>query len=377
MSKILDILKAPIVFLLRRPVLWFAKKVASSPDRQMVFERLSEIYQDIISNPESKHGSLYKLDFKDNNFIIFSDLHKGNRGRRDEFKAAEKNYLAALEHYDKNGTNYINLGDSEEFWKFNIFQIMQHNKKTFEAERKFVDRKAFYKVYGNHDLFWKIDPFSNMFLWQVYGKAINIYGAIVIRVAYEDGKNIDVFCTHGHQGDRRSDGNNFSIWFVSYIWGPLQGFLGININTPAVVNAEKTLHNRLMYDWSQEQQNVVLVTGHTHQPIFHSYSHIQYLKGLLIEAKEKGDKKLEKELTQKIERHPSQCTEEVNGLPRYKPTYFNAGCGCYADGSLTGIEIKEGKFRLICWNEDESGKPQREVLEELPLEELQQMFFDQ
>jgi hypothetical protein len=31
--------------------------------------------------------------------------------------------------------------------------------------------------------------------------------------------------THGHQGDLQSDGNWFSKWFVSSIWGPLQGYL--------------------------------------------------------------------------------------------------------------------------------------------------------
>ncbi|MBW3467439.1 metallophosphoesterase [Arthrospiribacter ruber] len=375
MRNFLKLLKRPIVFLLRRPVLWFAKKVASSPDREKVFERLSEVYEDIISNPKSKYGNLYTKDFRDNNFIIFSDLHKGNKGRRDEFRHAEGNYLAALEYYNTHQANYINLGDSEEFWKFNIFQIMQHNKKNFEAEKKFVSRKAFYKVYGNHDLFWKIDPFANMFLWQLYGETIRIYGGIVIRVHYDEGRHIDVFCTHGHQGDRRSDGNKFSVWFVSYIWGPLQGFLGININTPAVVQSEKTLHNRLMYEWSQQQENVVLITGHTHQPIFHSYSHIQYLKASLEEAKEAGDKEKEKALLEQIERHPSQCEDEKAALPKYKPTYFNAGCCCYDDGSITGIEIKDGIFRLVRWHYTEKGKSEREILEELPLEELQKMFF--
>lgn len=373
-QKFLEILKVPIVLLLRKPVLWLAKKVAAAPERDYVFERLSELYKEIVDNPKSKQGAMYELDLKSGTTIIFSDHHKGNRGRSDEFRFSEKNYLAALEYYEAKKANYINLGDSEEFWKFNIYSIMKHNRATFEAEKKFIKRNAFYKIYGNHDLLWKIDPFSKMFLREIYDKAINIYGGIVIRVRLEDKKYIDVFCTHGHQGDRRSDGNRFSVWFVTYIWAPLQAFLDININTPASVHGEKTLHNRLMYEWSQTQENLILITGHTHQPIFHSYSHIRHLRQQLDEALTNGNQMLANELGEKIARHPSQCDKEGHPNGQYKPTYFNAGCCCYSDHSITGIEIADGKIRLVSWQET-NGKPEREVLEELPLSELKHMFF--
>ncbi|WP_194976271.1 metallophosphoesterase [Aquiflexum lacus] len=375
LDKLFAWIKAPIVFVLRKPIIWFSKKVSSSPDKEFVFKRLTEIYEDITQNPKPADGALYHLDMRANNFIILSDVHKGNRKGRDEFRNAEKNYLAALDYYNENGAYYVNLGDSEEFWKFNIFSIMQHNKATFEAEKKFIDRKAFFKIYGNHDLFWKIDPFSKMYLREIYDKAINIYGGIVIRVKYENGEYIDVFCTHGHQGDKRSDGSKFSIWFVAYIWGPLQSFLDININTPAVGKKEKTLHNRLMYEWSQQQKNLILVTGHTHQPIFHSYSHIKVLKQQLEEAKTQGNEEMIQELEDRIERHPSQCALGDADLPQYRPTYFNAGCCCFSDDSISGIEIADGKVRLVKWAEIE-GVSQREILEELPLKELYHMFFD-
>jgi UDP-2,3-diacylglucosamine pyrophosphatase LpxH len=374
MRKIFSTLKKPIVYLLRKPTLWISQKVSASPDRQFVFERLTELYQDIIKHPKSKQGALYELDFKNGTTILFSDHHKGNRGRSDEFRFAEKNYLAALAYYDKMKANYINLGDSEEFWKFNIFSIMKHNQETFEAEKKFVKRNAFYKIYGNHDIFWKIDPFSKMFLRELYGKAINIYGGIVIRVKYPDNKHIDVFCTHGHQGDKNSDGNKFSVWFVSYIWAPLQSFLEININTPARELGKKKLHNQMMYDWSQEQENLILITGHTHQPIFHSYSHLHYLQEQLQLAKTAGDVEKILDIEEKIERHPSQCDGNPQPLSQYRPTYFNTGCCCYSDNSITGIEISDGYARLVSWHEEEV-ETVREVLEELPLSELKHMFF--
>ena len=81
------------------------------------------------------------------------------------------------------------------------------------------------------------------------------------------------------------------------------------------------------------------------------------------------------ELEEKIKRHPSQCTLGVEDLPKYKPTYFNAGCCCYSDNSISGIEIADGFVRLVRWAEEE-GISKREVLEELPLGEMKDMFMD-
>ena len=78
---------------------------------------------------------------------------------------------------------------------------------------------------------------------------------------------------------------------------------------------------------------------------------------------------------EKIKRHPSQCTLGVADLPKYKPTYFNAGCCCYSDNSISGIEIADGFVRLVRWAEEE-GISKREVLEELPLGEMKDMFMD-
>jgi hypothetical protein len=52
-----------------------------------------------------------------------------------------------------------------------------------------------------------------------------------------------------------------------------------------------------------------------------------------------------------------------------KPSYFNSGCCCFADGDITGIEVEDGKIRLIKWTL-ENEKPQRQLLEEVSLEDL-------
>ncbi|WP_194775352.1 metallophosphoesterase [Pararhodonellum marinum] len=374
--KLVRLIKAPIVFVLKRPIIWFSQRVSSSPQKEAVFERLSEIYEGITSDSDLKEGAMYDINLKDGrSTIILTDHHKGNRRGGDEFRHTEGTYLAALDYYDQKDSYYINLGDSEELWKYNIFSIMKKNKATFEAEKKFVKRKAFFKLYGNHDIFWKIDPFASFYLWQLYGKPINIYGGIVIRVNYAEGHYIDFFCTHGHQGDSRSDGNWFSKWFVAYIWGPLQSFLEININTPALSQQEKTYHNQLMYEWSQNQKNLVLITGHTHQTIFHSYSHIQWLKQQLSIAQDQGLEEEAASWQEKINRHPSQCDGRLTDKNGEKPTYFNAGCCCFNDGSMSGIEISGGQIALVRWANEE-GEYKRKVLEALPLIELHHLFYD-
>jgi hypothetical protein len=52
-----------------------------------------------------------------------------------------------------------------------------------------------------------------------------------------------------------------------------------------------------------------------------------------------------------------------------KPTYFNSGCCCYNDGTITGIEICDGFIRLIKWSLLD-GEPARAVAEEETLQSL-------
>jgi hypothetical protein len=106
--------------------------------------------------------------------------------------------------------------------------------------------------------------------------------------------------THGHQGDLQSDGNWFSKWFVSNVWGPLQAYLRINPNTPAYDNQLKSAHNAIMYDWTAKQSGLALITGHTHQPVFNSLTHLERTYIRLEAAKKSGNhteiQKIEAEL---------------------------------------------------------------------------------
>ncbi|TAD81824.1 MAG: metallophosphoesterase [Bacteroidetes bacterium] len=366
------VLAAPRRFLqwvLTKPITALANKMSSAPKKPAVFASLSKLY-DAATDPTNSNAELIEINTGQQPLIIFSDLHKGGRNGADDFRLSEKNYLAALQHYNSKGFYYINLGDSEELWENNIFSVLKHNKATFAAEKRFVDRQAFCKVYGNHDIFWKHDPLKNEYLKTMYGQPIPVYGGVLIQVQLRSGTTIQLFCTHGHQGDANSDGNWLSAFFVTYFWGPLQAFLRINTNTPATVVAYKTLHNSMMYDWSAAQQNMILVTGHTHQPVFKSLTHLERLYQKLDLAKQQNDHATMAAIAGEIPRRRREYDHVNDRFNQMRPTYFNTGCGCFSDGTVSGLEIDGDMVRLVLWKYNGSGIPTRQVAEEASLEEL-------
>ncbi|MCW3116327.1 MAG: metallophosphoesterase [Chitinophagaceae bacterium] len=356
-----------IRWLLLKPVLWATARFSSKPDRARIFNALSKLYGNIIRHP-GKKGLVIPFELYSGKFIIFSDQHKGARNGADDFAMAEPNYLSALDYYNRNGFQFISLGDNEELWENSLAQVKKNNNRTFDAEKKFIDRNAFVKIFGNHDLYWQNDPFASLQLKSIYNAEIKIYEGVIL-VVEMGARPLHVFCTHGHQGDAQSDGNWFSKFFVSNIWGPLQGYLRINPNTPAYNNEEKTLHNEIMYDWAARQKNILLVTGHTHQPVFESLTLLESLYKQMQAAKRDNNSTAMEALRKKIGKSEREFSSVSIDYLTMKPAYFNSGCCCFSDGDITGLEIDQGCFRLIRWTlEDE--RSQRSVLEEISLEQL-------
>jgi predicted phosphodiesterase len=353
--------------LLTRPVAKLADKLSSRPDKKRVNRALSNLYNNIIAKP-GKKGLLIPFDTETNRFIIFSDQHKGARDDMDIFALAEDNYLTALTYYEQQQFFYINLGDSEELWENLFITIKRHNKATFEHEKRFLNRNAFLKIFGNHDLYWDNDPLAAIGLQQIYGQQVKIYAGAILQTRVNN-KPLNIYLTHGHQGDLQCDGNWFSKWFVSDIWAPFQAYLKININTPANYDQLKTDHNRIMYEWSAQRKNTVLITGHTHQPVFRSLTHLEKLYDQLTRAQKAGDISTIAAIQQQItQRHIKG--DVVPNFSAYHPTYFNSGCCCFDDGDITGIEIADGFIRLIKWEYNKQKISERQVLEECRLDEL-------
>jgi predicted phosphodiesterase len=353
--------------LLAPPVTSLANRFSSRPDKRRVDQALSDLHE-AISGGNERLGKVITFHPAKDKFIILSDQHKGARDGADVFALAEKNYFAALEHYCQNNFFYINLGDSEELWENLFVTVKRHNKATFQAEKKFLDQEMFLKVYGNHDLYWDNDPLAGISLQQIYGQKIPIYEGVILKTKLKN-KPLEIYLTHGHQGDLQSDGNWFSKWFVSDVWGPLEGWLRINPNTPANNDELKTAHNQLMYSWSAKQKNLLLITGHTHQPVFRSLTHIEQLFEDLRQLK-KGDNQSAIETKLKQIGRREEKGDHMSGSQKILDTYFNSGCCCFDDGDITGIELENGFIRLVKWAYDSHKKSNREVLGECELEEL-------
>ncbi|MFN2456785.1 MAG: metallophosphoesterase [Chitinophagaceae bacterium] len=352
--------------ILFKPILWLTNKYSSKPDKQRIFKALSDLLQSIL-NEEKTKGLIIPFDAT-SKFIIFSDQHKGRRNGADDFMLCEPNYLAALDYYNQNGYYFIALGDCEELWENTLTSVKREHQPSFEKEIQFIPRNAFIKIFGNHDLHWQNDPLAPFQLKEIYGVEVPIYEGVVLQLILPN-KVVNIFCTHGHQGDKVSDGNRFSKFFISKIWAPLQAFLKINPNTPAYDGHLKTLHNNLMYEWSAQQENLLLITGHTHQPLFESLTHLERLYRQLLFARRQEDVSLIASLEKEIQVRKYEYSSVSEDYVAMKPYYFNSGCCCFSDGDITGIEIADGSLRLIKW-QAKKGEPERLVLEEAPLEEL-------
>jgi predicted phosphodiesterase len=389
-----------VQIILLKPILWFSRKFTSRPERSRIFKALSELFRNIKEEP-GKKGIV--LTLKENSrIIVFSDQHRGAKNGADDFMKAEGSYLAALDHYFRNRFQFISLGDSEELWENTLMQVKKNNTITFEAEKKFILHDRFFKVFGNHDLYWDNTILPSQQLKAIYGKKLRVFEGMILERENknETGKkpreikkakepfsffkktNIDddklpiadcpltIFLTHGHQGDASSDGNWFSKFFVANIWAPLQAYLRVNFNTPAYDEDLKTAHNLLMYEWSAKYKNLALITGHTHQPVFESLTHPERLyKKLGLAVKEKRIEEanaIEAEIKKRGRDYKTTPAQFLN----VKPSYFNSGCCCFRDGDITGIEITYEKLTLVKW----SLAKNREVLEEISLDMLQSLL---
>lgn len=245
-----------------------------------------------------------------------------------------------MDHYHDQCFTYINLGDSEELWKYKPSQVLPEIKDALAAEAAFQPDNKYYRTFGNHDIIWKNKLDVQMLLKPYFTMPLPVPEGIVLRTTINN-HPLHIFLTHGHQGDKLSDGNRLSTWFVAHIWTPIQRYLQLNVNTPSKDDKLLNRHNKMMYEWSSKRKNVLLITGHTHQPVFASG---------------------------KYSDHPAN---DIPGETKniVKPTYFNTGCCCFSDGDITGIEIANGKIALIKWYREGNGS-KRKMLEEISFDQL-------
>lgn len=347
-----------------KPITRLAERVSSSPDKDDVFSSLNELLKSIREKDKDK-GAVIPFDLTTGKFIIFSDQHKGGGDLADDFVHAETNYITALQFYYQNKFCFINLGDCEELWESTPKVVMEKNRPSLNEEVKFLKAGMYFRVFGNHDLEWKYTVQQLQYLQPVFGDTLQVYEGVLLQCEYRN-KTHEIFFTHGHQGDKRSDGNKFSKWVVAAIWTPVQRFLEINLNSVSDSFGLVDKHNIIMHDWSATHSEMVFISGHTHKPVFASLDHIDRLNRQLDLARAAGNtsgiKSLEAELQKRQAEYSGKTGERIDPYP----SYFNTGCCCFSDGDITGLEIDDGFIRLIKW-ENKNKISTRRVLEESPL----------
>jgi hypothetical protein len=350
--------------LFKKPVTRLAEKISSSPDKPKVFASLTQLL-DGIRNKKEVCGIIVPFELSGGKFILFSDQHKGARDFADDFRLSEKNYITALNYYLDNDFTMISLGDSEELWENKPDVVIEKNQTDLQLEAQFLQQDRYYRIYGNHDLEWKYEFQRNLYLKKIFGSKLKVYEGIVLSTRYND-RDFSILLSHGHQGDKKSDGNWFSTWVVAAIWTPIQRFLEISINSTSDSFELVDKHNVIMYEWSAQQKDLVFISGHTHKPVFASLDHIERLGKQMEAAKKRNDTAAMKTLTEELERRKSEYAGKQFHKTMVKPSYFNTGCCCFSDGDITGIEIEGDNIRLIKW-EEVDGVHKRTVLEQAPL----------
>jgi|Deesub1362A_J573_1020465.scaffolds.fasta_scaffold00293_8 UDP-2,3-diacylglucosamine pyrophosphatase LpxH len=313
----------------------------------------------------------------ENCYVVFSDHHKGDGSRADDFKKNAELYLAALSYYSQEGYKLLVLGDSEELWENDIQSILKYYDDIINQEIKLAPstpegRKI--RVWGNHDKEVILKRFNR----HLQALKINLFAEVEFREAVSLGG--EILLVHGHQGRFFEDKAwRISRWAVHLIWKSIQKILNIGIDGPA---ENPHLRNKLeedYYRWAK-QNKIILICGHTHRAVFASLSHYHYLlrqkSSLSQEENQTGVPKKEKtqEEIKNLEKEIQRVLQKTKGLippsldSNPLPCYFNSGCCGYTNG-ITALEIHQEIIRLIKWEKDKT----RRVLQEGNL----QKFIDQ
>jgi UDP-2,3-diacylglucosamine pyrophosphatase LpxH len=316
---------------------------------------------------------------RDLKLVVFSDHHRGAHDGADQFSPCKPAYHAALGYYLEAGFELILLGDVEDLWQVSPEVTVERYQDTLRLEAAFAKAQRYTRIWGNHDDLWQDEDAVKKYLQPYLGDAQPFEA--VRYIITEGGSRLgELFLTHGHQGTGFSDRYaQISKPFVRYVLNPLQRLLNYRLTTPATNYDLRYQHERAMFEWSREQ-DLILVTGHTHRPVFTSETHGQYLREELAELK--ASLKYASSVTAKAELQQSiyQKTAELhwvlaqtNGLDLELssdavPCYFNTGCCSFSDGDITGLEIENGEIRLVRW--PDQGNPWKRVLRRAGLREV-------
>jgi UDP-2,3-diacylglucosamine pyrophosphatase LpxH len=293
-------------------------------------------------------------------WIIFSDHHRGRGDGADDFRACEETYKKALRYYLDKGYTLCLLGDVEEFWENPILKVMNRYKDVMLLEKEFYDRDRLHRIWGNHDDSWQIADKMNKYLGWLFPR-IRVSESIVLKLK-NDLRDADILLVHGHQGTLESD--RFALisrFFVRVFWRNFQRIFKIPLSTPSNNIEMKSAHDEAMYAWADKTDNII-ICGHTHHPVFMSFTHADQLQHELNDLEQAQEKKATearkeeiaslRKLLLKVQLDEGRSLEKT----LRKPLYFNAGCCSFKDGDITGLELSDGEIKLVKWTAAETSK---------------------
>ncbi len=294
--------------------------------------------------------------------VIFSDLHRGQKDHADDFQKCTKNYHRALEFYFNAGYTLLVLGDSEELWEGRPRKVVKAYKESFGLEAKFHkgNSNRYTKVWGNHDDLWQYPHKVSKHLSKIFGE-VPVPEGLDVKVKEGDDLLGRIFLVHGHQGTPGSEKwGKYSRHFVRWVWRPIQRLFKVSLTTPATSFEVRGKHDRAMYRWAAARNDLVLIAGHTHRPVFVSKPHVEtierifgQLAGPALESISPEQTEQKQRMQEEIEWAKAESMDgalEAVGGGRDRPCYFNAGCCSFSNGDVTGIEIAEGEIRLVRWS---------------------------
>lgn len=301
----------------------------------------------------------------DDRFVILSDLHVGDGGRGDDFRANAPLVLHALQRYYLRRDFHLVLnGDIEDELKFRPAAIRRAWPEFFSLTGRFARANRLLRIAGNHDA--DLGPRGpDGAAPRREATVLSLHGGL------------RMFVFHGHQASNLG----MALTRINRIgshW--IMRPLGLPNYTVSHSNPKRILYERRVYDFARER-GLLAVIGHTHRPLFESLSKSDSLKYRIerlcreyayAAIEDKGAmrsqiRSLHEELRDALHRRPREGSHaSIYDSDVVVPCLFNSGCAIGKRG-FTAIEVRDDQISLVQWSRAGVGSPKGQAIEQEPL----------